>query len=841
MLQRPSWGIARKGDQIAVATQSGFGSSQNVAMLPSGAWTLFPLQYGWQWEIIPTDPFFIITLLVAIATNYIREALLQKPPNLPGIVIGSGANPSPFQAFLKVDVPAGQSWANELPDAQAFHKVTPPTQFVPMQRVLVGKVTYPENQGFCFRFYIPGTKFQATDTITTFYFGGPTDVFPATQPNGTPNKGGQFAAAFRGDGTAILYEACGAQGDPSGFAWKQVMSFRYAPQGQVANKVHTVFFVPHKSDRMDIFCETADVSSVMGQTQGPRKTSTVHAMNTTGYFHNVLVTGVNAKRAMTGPGVVRMDGRADLRLQFQISYLLYPPEGFIEDHNFQIPFPLPAGTPLQLTFKSYQPDGTSIIGKLHNSVTRAELQEDPQKPGTFLSEDGVSSYYVRFKLTANDRKKTPVLYAFHVYAPGVSKPRPGEEWEGGFPTRISITGPTSDPTQESAQVVVEDPAHQAERLLHRGRIHTQIRTTYDQGDLSKFAVLMEGEVTRANGLRKGRPGKAWPNPLARTYDFPMVSMWARNNDQLWMGQMKDFSEDPDSDEDPTNGNYRKPYKITEIVRTIFSEALGYPQEMLDIPDLDFRAFISAKDPMEYVLQPTASIMDYLQKLVKDHLGYFLLWDANAGSQGMWRLRPPTLQGAAPLWNFTTSGPAGFPTAAVHPGAYPPRTSPIYHYSSQPRPPEANYIVVTTVGQIFPGKRASYSLTQFAFNQASFSDPTHPDFLGRFVPLVYFNANLGTSTDEQENERIINWVTRRLYNQVATAQKWIHLTAPLVLLDDPSDTHLSAGKGRRPLRYYDPITVNNIPCYVHSVEMNIEEDPHQMMTIECLAQDNTEVV
>lgn len=845
---RPAWGIVRKAEQMALATQSGFGSSVNVALLPSGVWTLRPLQYDWHWE--GTDggtP--IIDLLGVIAAAYIEAKYMQKPPNLPGIIIAPEMNTEPSNQFMTRRVPAGADWTlgQLFSDVAAFPQPQPPTQYVPMLRVISGTYTFRENQGFMLRFYIPATTFQAQDNLCTFYFGGDTDVYPPMSGSLVLNHGGAFAVTFRGNGIAILWEL--ARSVLSTVQWVQVLEFRYAPQGQVSGKVHTVFFVPHRSDKMDIFCETADIGNTWGLTTGPRKQAGGHSVNTTVYHHNSLVTGVTSKRAMTGMGVIRMDVRADLRLDFQPSYLWYPENGVVIDHNFNIPFPLEGGTPIWLSPQAYLPALTNMAAVLCNGLSGAPLTQNLD--GSWNSVAGVTQYFAKFAMSTADRKVSPFLYAYQVYVPGLTEDRGPTPFQGGIPKAISITGPTSDPTQESAHVRVEDTLNQLEKLRHRGRFHTRIRTKWDPADLTKFCVLMEGEIPQANAVRRGRTGRNYPNPQARTLEFPMVSMWARNSDQLWFGHMRDFAEDPNAAPDPTKGNYRPPYKITDIARIIFSEGLGIPGDMLDIPDLDFRAFISGKDPMEYVLQPTASVMDYLGKLIKDHLGYFLIWDANATGdaakkRGMWRILPPALPPYTPLWNFQTTGPGAGKLVHV-PQSYAARTSPCWHYSSYVRPPEANYIVVTAVGELLPGKRGSSAYTQFAYNPASWNfdgsramDFDHPDYLGRFVPFVYFNGNLMGSS-EDETRRITDWVTRRFYNQIALAQKWVKFTAPLVLVDDASDAALGLGNGRRPLRYYDPITLDGNTFLVHSVEMTIDTDFHQTMFCEALAADNSLIV
>ena len=831
---RPPWGLTRRANQIALAEQAGIGSSTNVALLPSGAWCLRPLQYGMEFMTEDLQG-SIIDLLVVLAIGHIEHVNMQRIPALPGITIATDTTNS-GNAFLSRRVPAGEDWSAELAgDAASYAKPVLSSEQVRMRRHISGQVTYPEEQGYCFRFQLPAAIAHTHDAVASFYFGGDT----ATTPAG--HFGGAFCATFLGDGICELRERSGTSS--AARQWRKVLQFRYCAVGKVSGQIHSVFFLPH-GQRMDLFAESADVAKSARLGHGPELVNK-NLVNTVVYTTNKSVVGYDGKEAMTGPGTVRLDGREDLRLTHQMTRLCFKQTGTLVDHVFTIPFALPGGTPIRLRVNKHTPTGTNITAKLFDAGTRAEIVGSS---GSYPSVAGQANYYVEFTLTTvnnlegNVYLQTPFLYSYEIYVAGMKADLAPTPVTGGTPISWSITGPTSDPTLETAHLAVEDLKNELPLLRTRGRIHTRIETQYDAEDGGAKVVLFEGETARATALRKGRSGRVYPSPEWRRYDCPLVSMWARLKDQIYFGQLQMFVEDPEA---PSASPVFTPPKITDIIRFCLGE-LGLPEDMLDIPDLPLRAFMGGQDASEYTLNPTANLVDYLQTLIRDHLGHHLIWDANAGSRGMWRLRPPTPKGAAPLWSFVGTPPGGGPTVAVHPGAYPARTSYYRSFASYVRPPEANYIVVTTLGQMLPDKQGSVAHTAWCYNPKSYNwdgartmDTNHPDYLGRFVPLVYFNTLLG-AVNEEEMTKITQWVCRRLYEQTAHAQKWVRISAPLVLVDDASDAHLTAGRGRRPLRYYDPINIDGEPFFVQSVTMRAEHDHHQQMEVEALAAINTGV-
>ena len=844
---RPAWGMSRRASEIAVANKAGVGPNVDVALIPGGAWTLRPMQYGMRFGLIDMQGFTIIGLETLIAIAIIQEKRVQKIPPLPGITIApdQATEASPY---LQKRVPAGENWSAELAgDAASYAKPTLPSEDVKVRRIAVGTRTHPANEGFCIRFWLPAAVAQTHDVILSYYFGGDTDVDPATGPGGKVFKGGAFCATFFGDGICELREY-GTAATGTAREWVKVMQFRYSAVGKVSQDVHSVYFMPHRKG-MSIFAESSDTATDMGKISHGPTLVTRNVVNTALYTTNKSVVGYELKKEMTGPGPVRLDEREDLRPIRQMSILAYHESGVLEDHNFVIPFPLPDGTPIKVTLDKYEPPGTQVAVQLYESESGAALGTNAD--GDFLALAGKNNYFARFAFSTSNalngtlKRGTPFLYGYYVNVSGWRQERGTEPFSGGVVTSVSITGPTRDPTTETAHLVVEDVYNQVPALRYKGRIHTRIKTTYDPADASKECILFEGELTKATALRKGRTGMTVAHEEWRQYDCPMVSMWARLADQISFGALQLLSTDPDA---PTliNGEHF-PSTITRIIRILLTDGLGLPDDMVDVPEVPLRAWPGTGDKKEYELQPTASIVDWIMRMIKDYLGHFLIWDANAGERGMWRLRPPALPSAAPLWSFVGDHP-GSHKAAVAPQSYPARTSPYYHYTSYVRPPEANYVIVSSVGDLLPDKSGSTGVTQFAVNPRSVSidpshptatDPFHPDFLGRFVPLVYYQPNLtGPNKDVSQS---VGFLCRRLYEQVAHAQKWVRISTPLVLIDDPTDAFLVAGKGRRPLRYYDPINIEGELFFVNSIQMDIRKDHVQTQVMECLAAQNTSLV
>jgi hypothetical protein len=304
-------------------------------------------------------------------------------------------------------------------------------------------------------------------------------------------------------------------------------------------------------------------------------------------------------------------------------------------------------------------------------------------------------------------------------------------------------------------------------------------------------------------------------------------MWSRLADQLSF-VMRDFSRDDAAPVDPTTG-VKPPWKFTAIIDWVLDQA-GFPDDMRDIPDLPQRAFFSAGDAQEYLMQPTVNLLEYVNTIARDYLGAFICWDPNAGTRGMVRLiLPPNTGPYHTLWSFQTTGPAGAGKVVSHPSSYPPRTTFIDRFTSYTKAPEANFIIVTASGVLsFPGQTTTPMYTQFAWNPKSFNlpglntaDPTHPDYLGRMVPLVYFDRSIASSHDEDKNWAAVNLITRRLYHRAAHAEKWVEFNSPhMPLFLDTNDDKLQLSTTKkRTLRIYDAIKVDGIDCLMRGPRLD----------------------
>jgi hypothetical protein len=245
---------------------------------------------------------------------------------------------------------------------------------------------------------------------------------------------------------------------------------------------------------------------------------------------------------------------------------------------------------------------------------------------------------------------------------------------------------------------------------------------------------------------------------------------------------------------------------------------------------------------DYFPLPFSAIGDYIQRILRDYLGAYLLWDANAtggGLRGMWRARlgPRVNPGDAPLWSFTNSAPS--PAAGVtisgRSESYLARTSPIHRgtFRTYVVPPEANALLVTTTGDLLPNK-AQTNLTQWLVNYRSYNPPggpglavpgpNNPDYLGRFVPLVITDPAVAPGKTPAERQAALDLFTRRIFNIACRATKMAEWQSELVLVADASDTLLDR---KRPLRYGDFIRIDGFDFILRSCNPSFKKDTVQL--------------
>lgn len=782
-LIRPPWYYRRLAPEMALADAERYGTSSNMRQIPGDAWILDPIiqnaallqqSDNVQGVIKPSD--------VQMAGGMIGEELFQSLSHLPGIGAAASLAAAGGNAFMKT-VEAGASWAAELlADVAAFGKPVLDTLHYSMDRVLAALVTYPPNQPWGLVIPVP-EDFWGVDNLINFYFGGPTDTEPSTA------HGGEFCLNLRGDGVASLYEKDGAN-------WKKRYSFQASPPGRTSSGVMSLQIVPYGANKIAFFSRIPDTVVPAGLNVTSLDTA---RRGISLYRDGEVGAGHTHTKQATGAGSFRLDIRSDYRLPIGIARGLYPTSGTLVDQPFFIPYPVGESALLNLQLQAIVPTGTLLAATVYNAENKQPLAQNAD--GAWELIEGVQHYYLIFDFASTPREQTPVLLGWSCNVAGLiesgteTKVTVDADHEGG----VTITGQGADPGTGTAQIVVEDLYGGAGVLQQRARIKARIKTRYNAADPSLYSVLHEGE-TVAEGvdalLRVGENNARWWQ-----YTVPMVSEWARIADQFTIN-LEQFYEDENAATDPATGRL-PPWKVTSIIRYLFNKG-GVDDDHLDIPDLDLRLWFNAgASPEDFLLQPTTKFGPALLKYARDYLHMFPVYDPNAGTEGKWRLIHQPIPPYTPLHTFVL-GPSAGGFAPHHAGTYGANTSFIETFRIRPVAPEANYIVVVGRGEVLSDNAGAQGIWKILWNQDSFNlhpdaptanDPTHPDFLGKFTPLLYVDPSITTKEGAA-------YICRRLYDQVAHGQRRLHFRAPLALITDGNDSQQTHP---RPLRAADAIT------------------------------------
>lgn len=812
-LDRPSWSVRRYAAQISRARTEA-NTTARVTLQPGNAWTLAPINGdssglltheqngGIQGGIAPIGPGD-----VTLGPSWGAINTWNSPSSLSGMSASADLISAGMPAFTK-RVASGTTWNSMLTaDVAALAQPTLDSAHIPMDRMLSGKVTYPANCGFMLGFTLP-EGVNTADTLLSFYFGGNNTVRPA----GT--VGGQFCLTIRGNGKAELREWNGAN-------WARRMEFQWRLQrggGNISHHFITIF--PY--GRNTIAFRLVDMGSVLGGggfTTGGLIGSLVGHMSgeklrdATFYRNNAVVSGYVGVNSATGPGTIRMDVRRDQRLLCQVFRLLVPASGTLTDLPFRIPFPVPAGTDLAVSARTFRPLDTNITVQLYSAADDVALTGVGNN--RFNSFAGVQDYYARFTLTADaDQTQTPVLFAYEVDVEGSTQDRAPVSSYGGNIRSVSVTGPDLSADQDSASVTIEDPTNALTALRTRGRIPASLGVYSDAGALT--TILFQGEVAKALALKRGVTGNVYPSANWRQYDISLVGVWARLAEFVNLSLLE-FHEDETAPVQPDGS--ATPWKITSIIRKLLYEA-GFPADTLDIPDLNIRLWSTEQASSgDLTLQPTVSIAEAVQRFTRDYLGMALIWDPNAGARGMWRLISQPQAPYTPLAAFIGK-PVVAGRLATHPNSYAAGYAPVIgeSYRTYIRAPEANYVLVVGMEPMIPSQlqAAMYNPLSFDFTGPT-ADASSPDYLGRYVPIFHVDPLLTTP-------QAVAWVCRRIYDRACHAEKWVEFHAPLVLVTDGGDALQSR---LRPLRIYDVVTVYGEPVLLRSVSAAYESDGLQM--------------
>lgn len=839
VLKRPAQNIYRTGAEIArgvtihqlpssdpaAAAWSGNGVSQ----MPDGSWTLTSYQ-----RLIASNIFTVGASEMVFSQGSNAQVtpqvgtglILQRAPtDLPNAEVGSGIAAEAASGFRK-KVAAGDDWNEKLAADEAAYAIpldpdSVNNPDVGIHRVIAGYQTFGENCGFTLNFGVPRSWYGNYSNFINFYFGGATPVYPA------PERGGEFVLKLYGHGVARLFEYTREH------TWQKRFSFRWAEEHAPSGKVYSVGIEPYAWDRMALFTKTKETSDGNEQLSVPWG----REVNIKGnLYRDVFAMSEHYHlRAMTGPGVCRLDVANTYRYPVSANKNKHVLEGYLTDGVVCFDHDMDADTHLQVTPYAYIPEECSVTVIVYDAKTHAALSQDILT-GDWLTNADSRAYYVRFHLTTSDQYKTPVLIGYNLGVNGETHTVFATPISSQILERISITGPDVKADHETASASIQDVTDDLSSTVgNRGRIHSKIKIVEkDTRDI--IGYIFEGETAKSPSKLKGKPWiKEWPSDQWKEYDTTFVGMWARLEDQFHAGRAQSFQKDPYGATD-IRGN-PLPWKITDIIKWLLNNA-GWPANQINVPDYSTRLFPSPELGVnDYMILPSARYSDLIQRFALDFLGQYVFWDPNSnngGEDGMWRMitTPPTYTNV--LANFVSRRPEILvPTLSTHSGSYGPNTFFIEEGTMQNwiEPPEFNYISVSTVGQLLPGDNGSkMRYTNFLQNKASLDTPSSPDYLeGRWVPVYIVDPFIGGG-QPWEIQNAVDKVVRRTYDLGAHARQWVVFRAQLLMVADNIDP---LRVYRRPLRLADVITIDGDIYLVRSCNPDYESDQFQAANYEAL--------
>ncbi len=824
---RPDWHDTRRGSQIQRMTL-GSNTTSHVVLEPGDGWTLSP--HNDDLGRIVTTTFggggLVLTGAdVNLAPGYVGSVnQFRQDTDLPGVTPSASLLSAGVPAFVKRPA-AGASWGQELVgDVAALPKPVEETADYKMLRVLSSNRTFHENAGFAL-LLAQSTNFSGIDTVARVYFGGPVQTL-------TPGvTGGQFSLTLRGNGEAILREFDGAN-------WQYRMRFPWrngSGQGNLGYYFIKVF--PYGRDT--IAFHTVDTSAILGTggaTLLPLLTTIAgHAIGAQqmrpgmAYYRNqATISGYASGLFATGVGPVRLDLRENLRPIVSLIHLKPSASGTLTDGPFWSPFPVPANTIIQIYADAVQPKDSSLTCTVYDASTNAPLVLTGSNQ--WKANAGQQAYYVVWSFNPDSAgEQTPALWSYSVRIAGAATvTRNPTSITGGNLRRVFVTGADLDPTHDAAQAEIIDAKAELTILQQRSRLHGRIGIYADNGALT--SVLFEGEAQRADARQRGIPGRLYPSPNWSNYSISFTGMWARLADQVNLS-LRNYAVDRSAPLNPATGQ-PPACKVTDVIRDLLTTGANLPLSMIDVPDIDIRLGPTTDSSGDqFLLRPGASIAEHILTLARDYLGLVFTWDPNAGSLGMWRLLPNPNVGNGPFLASFVGGPSLNGSLAHRPESYPAGTTFIETgtLNRWVQAPECNYVLVLGAGGVINGDGTLTKTSAAIYNPISFdfvgatSDPTHQDYLGRFVPAIYVNPSLTTAN-------LCALVARRIYDVACHARKWVRFQAPLMLVTNAADALQTRP---RPLRVNDQVYVLGAKALVRSCNPEYEHDGYQKATYECV--------
>lgn len=764
---------------------------------------------------------------------------LQRQPELDGVTYASGIAATGMPMRIK-RVGESESWekrldADELafpgPLPEALGPFDSPRPAAVLDRLFVSNEPHLPNDQISFAMWVPGLASANYGQLARFYFSG-----PAGQ-TATLSGYGQYCLTVSGGGEAVLFE----RGVIPGLVipgWYRRRSFRVKLPGadsmlqiSIASDATNTCDGSWRGRTMTIATRGFSQGGFLGSgVIGAAASAAITAIEASAQLDTEVYEVPGAENGLIQPERVRVDARRDLRVMANAFDTVYAEDGVLEDAPIDLATLVVNGAPLVVDVYCDRPAGTSVTVQLRlvDGIGEGTLLN-----GTVVVDDcrGLSVAFalpnshpltrtVAVRLTVTgDGQSTPTITQYVLRrAPTLSDTPESDPvvWPSREPTgrafaqrtieSVSLTGQTADTQGESATVALSDLTASEPSMRMRSGIPVDIDVVNDAGEL--VTRLFRGIVSQptTTWVRAGRGG--YPAPGAWRGEFALAGEWRRLSRRLTPTRISLW-----------DAAQNLPLKATDAIRELL-RAGGWPDDQILIPDIPIRMIGATQDDL--IVAPDMPIDQVVSQIASDYLGSAVLPCPNSGENGGWRLiewpKPPYHT----VLRFTPFYPGGLRLKHVL-GAYGSVTGaggqnvqvlPMFRRSMSVEPPEGNAVIVigNNSSSAASGETGNAVLAQTAYNVSSFNalnlppghpalpDPTSPDFLGEFVPIVIRDGTLS-------DPAAMAFVTRRAYDAACFHREILRFTSILPFFVDVRDPYQT--RPRMP-RIGDMVEVETAP-------------------------------
>jgi hypothetical protein len=806
-IQSPLFAVDRRMSEIGIPPQ---GEATNMVFVPEVGWQLRPtfLQPGGAFEVnAGQDAVFNGTTMVL--ADDVEEVPLFRTESLLGVTYDD--SPSSGATFFQKRIPAGESFAKPLSaDETALPKPDTAGDNVAMDRMAASTADHVPGDAVSIAFFVPGSGSQRSTGLVTLYFTGGVGRWERWAGTGV------YALKLLGDGMAALYER-GSLGGAAA-SWQKVHTFRWA-DAQIYNAHHRItVFQSAKKDGSDYFgAGMAFVTATLPDWSGEKGNRLIESLTSLSILKISSETNTPTYRPRQDSQVaitrskVRVDVRRDIRALVQVAKAKYPESGTLIDGVVSLPRPPSSGQELTLVMLGAIPTGTTVTLRLLDASTGTELSGRSQVSEPFGASvtypapspsSGVRQRHFRAKVefeTDTGETLTPTMEILRFFSPATAAvpsvtPIVLEGRESGASLRksvisaLSVTQGSRNSSGQVAQLDITDFSGDLERLSNRGSIPVKVEIVRPSLDP---VVLFRGHIEEPEERRVAadKGSGTYPARGGRRFQCTASGMWRQVQEQLTPRAYNWINEETG-----------EPQKVTDMARTLLGAC--FPASLISVPDNPVQLWSSEAGK---VTPQGTEILSYLADILDGYLGAYLLWDDSAGTDGLMRVLEAKQPPFTPVAAFSLQTPASGRLQTA-PTAY----ATVTHAASSAvlRPvfiEKKSFVQVTqraegnSVEVIGVGGGGGF-ISQTAINTNSWNpydgtpDPDHPAYMGREVPIQYYDVGLNGAD-------AVNWMARRIYEVACLSRKRTSFTAPSQLITDPDD---ALQVRPRPLCFYDPV-------------------------------------